>query len=235
LAAPEPDPGKIIRKGKNLEGASSSNFSGTSGDLPDSVFHTSVVVSHFSHLPTVETPVNSKLGSFLVEYSTFSLEMKEESLENFDFLASPKILKWFRIGILEYFPLLSSPSPHPFKFSVTKEKGTSVSIEIPPSSSKAQRFFVKSDFFPPFTLPFLKLPIIHNAYLLVKSPSTSPRIQSPPFRNQMTGVNHPQNRMDAIVVARYAPLLLPQPMNSLPIGYYLKYMSKFTGEEDIIA
>jgi hypothetical protein len=39
--------------------------------------------------------------------------------------------------------------------------------------------------------------------------------------------------MDAIVAARYAPLVLPQPMNSLPTRDYLKYMPKFTGEEDI--
>jgi hypothetical protein len=51
----------------------------------------------------------------------------------------------------------------------------------------------------------------------------------------MAGVNPPQNRMDAIVAARYAPLVLPQPMNALPIGDYLKYMPKFTGEEDITA
>jgi hypothetical protein len=49
----------------------------------------------------------------------------------------------------------------------------------------------------------------------------------------MAGANPPRNRMDAIVVARYAPLILPQPMNALPTGDYLKYMPKFTGEEDI--
>jgi hypothetical protein len=116
LAAPEPDPEKIIKKGKALQGASSSKFSGTSGDLPDSAFHTPVVVSHVSHLPIVETPVKSKLGDFPVEYSTFSPELKEENLENFDFLASPEIVKWFRLESLEYFPLLGSPSPHSFKF-----------------------------------------------------------------------------------------------------------------------
>jgi hypothetical protein len=51
----------------------------------------------------------------------------------------------------------------------------------------------------------------------------------------MAGANPPWNRMDAIMAARYAPLVLPQPMNALPIGYYLKYMPKFTGEEDITA
>jgi hypothetical protein len=51
----------------------------------------------------------------------------------------------------------------------------------------------------------------------------------------MAGINPPQNRMDAIVDVRYAPLVLPHPMNSLPIEYYLKYMPKFTREEDITA
>jgi hypothetical protein len=51
----------------------------------------------------------------------------------------------------------------------------------------------------------------------------------------MGGDNHPRNIMDVIVVAKYDPLVLPQPMNSLPDGNYLKYMPKFTGEEDIIA
>jgi uncharacterized small protein (DUF1192 family) len=49
----------------------------------------------------------------------------------------------------------------------------------------------------------------------------------------MAGVNPPPNRMDAIVAARYAPLILPHPMNPLPAGDYLKYMPKFTGEGDI--
>jgi hypothetical protein len=49
----------------------------------------------------------------------------------------------------------------------------------------------------------------------------------------MAGANPPRNRMDSIVVVRYAPLILPQPMNALPTGDYLKYMPKFTGEEDI--
>jgi len=41
--------------------------------------------------------------------------------------------------------------------------------------------------------------------------------------------------MDAIVVAIYAPLVLPHPMNALPTGGYLKKLPKFTGEGDIIA
>jgi hypothetical protein len=51
----------------------------------------------------------------------------------------------------------------------------------------------------------------------------------------MEVVNPPANRMDAIVTGRYAPLVLPRPMNALPHGDYLKYMPKFTREEDITA
>jgi ribonuclease HI/uncharacterized small protein (DUF1192 family) len=58
---------------------------------------------------------------------------------------------------------------------------------------------------------------------------------SPPHHIPMAGANPPQNRMDAIVAARYAPLILPQPLNPLPAGDYLKYMPKFSGEEDITA
>jgi hypothetical protein len=49
----------------------------------------------------------------------------------------------------------------------------------------------------------------------------------------MAGVNPPRNRMDTIVAARYAPLVLPRLMNALPARDYLKYMPKFTREEDI--
>jgi hypothetical protein len=59
-------------------------------------------------------------------------------------------------------------------------------------------------------------------------------LSSPPFNVIMAGDNPPQNRMDAIVTARYAPLILNQPLNPLPAGDYLKYMPKFTGEGDII-
>jgi ribonuclease HI len=58
---------------------------------------------------------------------------------------------------------------------------------------------------------------------------------SPPLHIPMAGANPPQNKMDAIVAARYAPLVLPHPMNPLPAGDYLKYMPKFTREGDITA
>jgi hypothetical protein len=118
---------------------------------------------------------------------------------------------------------------------VTKEEETSVSLEISPSTSKTQPLFVKSKTPPYYTLPFPKIPYIQIVVLPVKSPPTSPRIRNPPFPNQMAGANPPRNIMHAILDARYSPLVLPRPMNSLPIGDYLKYMPMFIGEEDIAA
>jgi hypothetical protein len=51
----------------------------------------------------------------------------------------------------------------------------------------------------------------------------------------MAGANPPPNRMDSIIAARYAPLILPHPMNPLLAGDYLKYMPKFVGEVNITA
>ena len=42
----------------------------------------------------------------------------------------------------------------------------------------------------------------------------------------------PQNRMAAMVAARYAPLVFPQPLNALPGGDYHKYLLRFNGQGD---
>jgi hypothetical protein len=70
----------------------------------------------------------------------------------------------------------------------------------------------------------------HSSPVHTPSPPSSPPLNIP-----MAGVNPPPNRMDAIVAARYAPLILPQPLNPLPAGDYLKYMPKFSGEGDVTA
>ena len=81
---------------------------------------------------------------------------------------------------------------------------------------------------PPSSIP--SSPTLHT----VKSPSSS-SFCSPRIQDQMAVVNPPANRIDAIVAARYSPLLLPQLLNALPPRDYLKYMPKFTGEEDVTA
>ena len=41
--------------------------------------------------------------------------------------------------------------------------------------------------------------------------------------------------MERILVARYGPLILPNPPAAMPTGEYLKYMPKFTREGDFTA
>jgi hypothetical protein len=51
----------------------------------------------------------------------------------------------------------------------------------------------------------------------------------------MAGPNPPMTRMEVIIATRYTPLLLPQPLNALPVDGYLKQLAKFMGEGDITA
>ena len=39
-------------------------------------------------------------------------------------------------------------------------------------------------------------------------------------------------KMERILVSRYAPLILPNPLAAMPTWDYLKYMPKFIGEGD---
>ena len=45
----------------------------------------------------------------------------------------------------------------------------------------------------------------------------------------------PLSKMERILVARYAPLVLPNPLAAMPTGDYLKYIPKFIGEGDFTA
>jgi hypothetical protein len=89
------------------------------------------------------------------------------------------------------------------------------------------------------SLAFSLNPLFFPTPLRDSFPVAPSRTPSPPSSPQpnipMAGANPPLNRMDTIVSARYAPLILPHPMNPLLVGDYLKYMPKFTGEGDITA
>ena len=42
--------------------------------------------------------------------------------------------------------------------------------------------------------------------------------------------NQPLDMMDRMVAPKYAPLVLPWPLNDLPGGYYHKYLPRFNGQ-----
>jgi hypothetical protein len=109
------------------------------------------------------------------------------------------------------FPSPSFTTPPPVKVAAFIERETSV-----PSS--------------PLLFPFVPRNTPPISPVRTPSPPSPPLVHIP-----MAGANPLRNIMDAIVATRYAPLVLPQLMNALPAGDYLKYMPKFTGEEDITA
>jgi hypothetical protein len=45
----------------------------------------------------------------------------------------------------------------------------------------------------------------------------------------------PLTKMQQILAARYAPLILPNPISAMPMGDYEKYMPKFTGKGNVFA
>ena len=51
----------------------------------------------------------------------------------------------------------------------------------------------------------------------------------------MAAQNQPLDMMDRMVAARYAPLVLPQPLNALRGGDYQKYLTRFNGQGETIA
>jgi hypothetical protein len=213
LATPEFDLENIIKKGKTSQEGLSATVPGDSGNLHDSYFKTPVVVSNSPFIPSAGVSRSLYFEIFPVEHPPSSLHLEGE---NFQTPISPDIVKRFRPRSLEYFPTLGFPTPLPIKFVVSKEGETYFPLNPILFSSKTHSF--------PFS------PRNTTAFLPIQSPSPP---CSPTVHILMAGANIPKNNMDAIVVARYDPLVLPHPMNALPVGDYLKYMPKFTGEEDI--
>ena len=52
-----------------------------------------------------------------------------------------------------------------------------------------------------------------------------------PIPTGIAQMANPPTRMQLIVSARYAPLVLPVPLHDFPQGDYLKYLPKFIGKE----
>jgi len=145
LETHEVDPEKIIKKGKSSQEGFSAAIPGTYGHFHDSTFNTPVAISNSPLLPSVEVSRNLDFENFHVEYSSFSPKLKEE---NFETLASPDIVSWFRLERLEYFPTLGFPTPRPIKIVVTKEEETSFTLDPIPYSSKTQILPLKTENFP---------------------------------------------------------------------------------------
>jgi hypothetical protein len=212
LATPEVDLEKIIIKGNALRESTSTAEPGISND-----FHYSIGTQISSFQPSVITIVGVSrivnFGSFPAEFSPPGLGLEGETLVT---PLSPEITPWFIPNASKYFPTLGFTTPPPITIATTTERGTLVPSSPPALSPN------------PLLFPFPLGSSVLASPILTPSPPSYPPPHIP-----MVGANPPRNKMDAIVAARYAPLVLPHPMNVLLVGDYLKYMPKFTGEEDI--
>ena len=97
-------------------------------------------------------------------------------------------------------------------------------VFIDPQSFKKEKIVYPSKI-PLFHLKVGKTPF---------QPSSSQIFPSPKSVNlKMAAQNQPVYMMDRMVAARYAPLVLPQPLNALPVGDYQKYLPRFNGKGEI--
>jgi hypothetical protein len=214
LATPEADPEKIIRKGKALREGDSTAEPGISDDFHDPSLEAPISAPRSPIIPSVGVSRTLNFGSVPVEFSPHGLGLEGEILVT---PFSPEVVPWSRPRTSEYFPTPGFTTPPPV-IAATTERETSV-----PSNPVA---------FSPNPLLFPFPPGSSVPFSPVRTPSPP---HSPPPIIPMVGANPPRNRMDAIVAARYAPLVLPQPLNALPAGGYLKKLPKFTGEGDVTA
>jgi hypothetical protein len=161
----------------------------------------------FLNRPPSEVSRFLNFGSVPAEFSPPGLGLEGETLVT---PLSSEAIPWHRPRTAEDFP---TPS-----FTTPAQRGALADL-----SSLA------------FSLNPLSFPTpLRDSFPVAPSRTPSPP-SSPPPNIPMASANPPLNRMDAIVAARYAPLVLPHPMNPLPTGDYLKYMPKFTREGDVTA
>ena len=95
--------------------------------------------------------------------------------------------------------------------------------------------FLKAKTTSPGKIPLFQLKIGKNPFQASSSQvSSSSKPQSKP-QSTMAGQNPPMDMMDRMVAARYAPLVLPQPLHAFPGGDYQKYMPRFNGQGETTA
>jgi hypothetical protein len=204
LVPPEADPEKIIRKGNSYEGGTSTSKPGISDDFHDFI-ETPTPSFRPVLLPSVGVSRSLNFGSVLAGFSPPGLELVGETLVT---PLSLMVVPWFRPSASEYSPTLGFTTPPPVTTSV---EGREISVPFSPQACSPDLLQ-----FPSHSVSSAPVFPLQNS-----SPPSSP---TPIVL--MAGANTPLNRMDATVATRYAPLILPQPMNLLPVGDYLKHMPK---------
>jgi hypothetical protein len=210
LATPEADLEEIIRKGNAFEGETST---AEPGNFPSPSVETPFSSSQLPSRPFTEVSHFLNFGSVPASFSPPGLELEGDILVT---PFSPEVTTWSRPRNLGGFPTPRFTTPPPIIVATTIEREAST-VSSPIAFSLNP---------PPCPFP----PAISAPVSLVQNPSPP---SSPPPNTPMAGENPPMTRMEAIIAARYAPLVLPHPLNSLLVDGYLKQLPKFTGEGNI--
>jgi hypothetical protein len=209
LATPVADPEVIFRKGKASEGEAST---AEPGNPPSPSVETPFSPPQFPSRPFSEVSRFLNFGSVPAEFSPPGLGLEGEILVT---PLSPEVVPWRRPRTTGDFPTPSFTTPPLVTVATSAQREAS-------ADSSPLAFSLNPPLFPGSSFPV--------------SPSRTPSPpSSPPPNIPMAGENPPMTRIEAIIAARYAPLVLPQPLNALPADGYLKQLPKFTGEGDIAA
>jgi hypothetical protein len=248
LAAPVPDPEKIISRGKALQRqASGSAKTSNPGIQTDTS-------SFISKRPLVESPAAETHSSQEIEIVSEKLKVEEPSL------SSNVTDSVFEHDITSNLKEVITGSPQ------QKETSSSSSLNSSPTkpiegvfythtnlpvledilhdlSSKGEESlalllgqFYKASYFPPISENFAQSEVRQPFYLnsaipsQPSSPENSSSVSTPKIAMAV-----PLTKMEQILANRYAPLVLPNPLSAMPTGDYQKYMPKFTGAGDYTA
>jgi hypothetical protein len=214
LATPEADLENLIIKGKAFEGGPSTSETDISDNFPSPSVETPFTASHFPVIPSAGVSRTLNFGSVLVELSPPGVGLEGEILAT---PLSPEGVPWHRPRTTGYFPTPSFTTPLITVAANTEREAS--------ADSSLLVFSLNPPLFP--FLPGSSVPISP-----VRTPSPP---SSPPPNIPMARENPPMTRMEAIIAARYSPLVFPQPLNSLPIDGYLKKLPKFTGKGNVTA
>jgi hypothetical protein len=248
LTTPVPDPEKIISKGKALQrqasGSAKAVESGTQTDTPHFISEKPLVeslvaetynsqeIENFSQTLKGEEPsFSSNITDSVLEFdvsshsekiTTVSSQQKENSSSS-SFDSSPirptegVLYTHTNLPVLEdILHDLSSKGEENLALLLGQFYKASYFSSISENSAQGE----------------VRQPLCFNS-IIPSSPSspTSSVSESTP----KTVMAAPLTRMEQILANRYAPLVLPNPLSSMPTGDYQKYMPKFTGAGDYTA
>jgi hypothetical protein len=246
-----PDPEKIISKGKALQRQASGSASAIDSGIPTD---THLFISEKSFVESLAETQNSqeiKISSQVskVEEPSFSSNITDFVLE-VDISFHPKELNTKSSPQKEdsSSSLFDSSPSKPSKGVLHTYTNLPVLEEILHDlSSKGEENlalllsqFYRASYFPPTsetsTQGEVIQPFLSNSGN--SSPPSPPMSSSSPLSSPTssssvsttkTAMATPLTRMEQILANRYAPLVLPNPLSTMPTSDYQKYMPKFTG------